>query len=69
MQPDAKNSVAGNADPLETPMAPFCPVDRLPRRRRNQICVGIIAVGLLNFLAYTVGYADWITVGKCAVYT
>jgi hypothetical protein len=36
---------------------PPCPVDRLPRRRRNQVCIGIIVVGLLNFLAYTVTYA------------
>lgn len=38
-------------------MSPLCPVDRLPRRRRNQICISIIAVGLLNYLAYTVLYA------------
>jgi hypothetical protein len=34
-----------------------CPVDRLPRRRRNQICIGIIAIGTLNFLVYTITYA------------
>lgn len=38
-------------------MTPACAVDRLPRRRRNQICVGIIAIGMLNFLAYTILYA------------
>ena len=37
--------------------AAFCPVDRLPRRRRNQICIAVIAAGLLNFLAYTMSYA------------
>lgn len=37
--------------------APLCPVDRLPRRRRNQICIGVIAFGLLNFLVYTLTYA------------
>lgn len=37
--------------------APPCPVDRLPRRRRNLVCIAIIAVGLLNFLAYTLSYA------------
>jgi hypothetical protein len=36
---------------------PLCPVDRLPRRRRNQICIAIIAFGLLNFLIYTMTYA------------
>ena len=30
---------------------------RLARRRRNQICILIIAVGLVNFLAYTLSYA------------
>jgi hypothetical protein len=38
-------------------MAALCPVDRMPRRRRNQICIAIIAVGALNFLIYTVSYA------------
>ena len=36
---------------------PACPVDRLPRRRRNQICIAIIGLGLLNFFAYTLSYA------------
>jgi hypothetical protein len=35
----------------------LCPVDRMPRRRRNQLCVSIIAIGALNFLVYTVVYA------------
>jgi hypothetical protein len=35
----------------------LCPVDRLPRRRRNQICIIIIALGLANFLVYTLTYA------------
>lgn len=43
--------------PMEMQGGPPCPVDRLPRRRRNQMCIWIIAVGLLNFLAYTVCYA------------
>lgn len=34
-----------------------CPVDRMPRKRRNQICIRIIGLGLLNFLAYTLAYA------------
>jgi hypothetical protein len=33
------------------------PVNRLPRRRRNQICITIIALGLLNYLTYTLSYA------------
>jgi hypothetical protein len=37
--------------------APACPVDRLPRRQRNKLCIWIIALGLLNFLIYTVTYA------------
>ena len=35
----------------------LCPVDRMPRRRRNKICIGIIAVGALNFVVYTIVYA------------
>ena len=34
-----------------------CRVDRMPRRRRNQICVAIITIGALNFVVYTVLYA------------
>jgi len=29
---------------------------RMPRRRRNQVCIAIIAIGLVNYLAYTVSY-------------
>ncbi|MGE3180655.1 MAG: hypothetical protein AB7N71_03430 [Phycisphaerae bacterium] len=45
-----------SVDPL--PTEPLCPVDRLPRRRRNSICIWIIFVGLLNFLIYTITYAS-----------
>ncbi len=38
-------------------VGPPCPVDHLPRRRRNQICIAVIAVGLLNYLVYTLTYA------------
>jgi hypothetical protein len=38
-------------------LSALCPVDRIPRRRRNKICIGIIAIGALNFLVYTVVYA------------
>ncbi len=38
-------------------LSSICPVDRMPRRRRNKICIGIIAIGGLNFLVYTVAYA------------
>lgn len=43
-----------SVDPLPVPL---CPVDRLPRRRRNSICITIIFIGLLNFLIYTITYA------------
>ena len=36
---------------------PLCPVDRLPMRRRNRICIRIIALGMLNVLVFTVFYA------------
>lgn len=36
---------------------PPCPVDRLPRRRRNQLCIAVIALGTLNFVVYTILYA------------
>lgn len=36
---------------------PLCPVDRLSRRRRNQICIAVIGLGLVNYLAYTLSYA------------
>lgn len=35
----------------------LCPVDRLPRRRRNQICLAVIALGLANYMFYTLTYA------------
>lgn len=34
-----------------------CPVDRLPRRRRNKVCIRVIAIGAANFVAYTILYA------------
>jgi hypothetical protein len=36
---------------------PPCPVDRLPRRRRNKLCIAVIALGALNFIVYTILYA------------
>jgi hypothetical protein len=44
-------------DTVASAGTPLCPVDRWPRRRRNQICIAIIALGLLNFLVYTLSYA------------
>ena len=38
-------------------LGPPCPVDRLPRRRRNQICIAIITLGLANYLVYSLTYA------------
>ena len=52
-QPVPTHSPSGDA----APEVPLCPVDRLPRRRRNQVCIAVIAIGLLNFLAYTLSYA------------
>lgn len=37
--------------------SPPRPVDRMPRRRRNKLYIGIIAIGGLNFLIYTIMYA------------
>ena len=39
------------------PGSPACPVDRMTTRRRNQICIAVLMVGLLNFLVYTLSYA------------
>ena len=38
-------------------LSSLCPVDRMPRRRRNKICIAVIAIGALNILVYTVVYA------------
>ncbi len=44
--------------PARTPvLRPPCPVDRLSRRRRNQICIWVITLGALNLLVYPVVYA------------
>ena len=53
---------ANNALPTELTgprdaATPLCPVDRLPRLRRNRICIRIITLGMLNFLVFTVFYA------------
>ncbi|MBK9127427.1 MAG: hypothetical protein IPM13_06465 [Phycisphaerales bacterium] len=42
---------------LRAPVGPPCPVDRVPRRTRNQYCIAIIALGLFNYLVYTLTYA------------
>jgi hypothetical protein len=44
-------------EPARIAAGPLCPVDRLSRRRRNQLCIAIITLGLLNYLAYTLSYA------------
>ncbi len=46
--------LGGREEPLP---APLCPVDRLPRRRRNKLCIAIMAVGALNFVVFTLMYA------------
>lgn len=33
------------------------PSGRLSTRRRNQICIAVIAIGLVNFVVYTLSYA------------
>ncbi len=45
------------ASPRPVPADVPCPVDRLPSRRRNQICIAVITLGLLNLVLYTVTYA------------
>lgn len=52
---DAASEVEYDAGKL--PQTPICPVDRLPSRRRNRICLRIICIGAVNFLAYTMVYA------------
>ncbi|MBK9118800.1 MAG: hypothetical protein IPM18_04250 [Phycisphaerales bacterium] len=49
--------LAATLEPVATGGRPPCPVDRWPRRRRNQICISVIAVGMANFLVYTLSYA------------
>ena len=47
----------------------------MPRRQRNKLLIGVIGLGLLNFLAYTIIYAilggdaknGWIVDGQCFV--
>ena len=58
MQSVVKNTLVTDESVLDdVPATPLRPMDRSPRRRRNQICIAIIAVGLLNFLVYTLSYA------------
>lgn len=45
---------AGEVSPAT---APTRAVERTPRRRRNQVCIGVIALGMLNFVVYTALYA------------
>lgn len=55
---DTSRNAAGTAPGVDVALpAPLCPVDRLPRRRRNKICIAIMALGALNFLVYTIIYA------------
>lgn len=53
---DEALDVASRASQRTTSNWP-CPVDRLPRRRRNQVCIVIIAAGLANYLVYTLSYS------------
>lgn len=45
------------ADPSAPLRAGMAVSPRLPRRRRNQICIAILALGLADYLAYTLTYA------------
>jgi len=54
----ADDLIAAAAPPVRTAEGwPPCPVDRLPRQRRNELCITIIVLGAVNFLAYTLTYA------------
>jgi len=57
MRPTADRPVTHTWDLAKPSIAALCPVDRLTRRRRNQICIAVIVLGLLNFLVYTLSYA------------
>ncbi len=57
MSTPANNALQNELTVPRDAATPLCPVDRLPRRRRNRICIRIIAVGMLNFLVYTIFYA------------
>ncbi|MFQ5807104.1 MAG: hypothetical protein ACE5I3_11710 [Phycisphaerae bacterium] len=58
MQPATDRALELEPTPVKArAMSLPCPVDRMPRRRRNKLCIGIIAIGALNFLIYTVMYA------------
>ncbi|MGE0481637.1 MAG: hypothetical protein AB7Q17_14320 [Phycisphaerae bacterium] len=53
-------------DAVQLPPTPFgnsvaaslCPIDRLPSRRRKQICVLVMFLGFVNFLLYALLYAS-----------
>lgn len=57
--PSAAAAARAAADAPDAPEAttPVPPAARLPRRRRNQICIAVIALGLANYLVYTLTYA------------
>ena len=57
MSTSANNALHNELTVPRGAAAPLCPVDRLPMRRRNRICIRIIAIGMLNFLVFTVFYA------------
>ncbi|MCK4343002.1 MAG: hypothetical protein KAY37_14910 [Phycisphaerae bacterium] len=57
-EPPADDVLAASIPKVRsTGLWPPCPVNRMPRRRRNQICIAIIALGLANYLVYTLTYA------------
>ncbi len=56
---NSEHSVLPLPLPDVPPPAPLVPGDRPPpwRRRRNKFCIAVMALGLLNFLVYTITYA------------
>jgi hypothetical protein len=57
-RPNVEPRLVLESEPTATArVGPPCPVDRVPRQRRNQICIAVIAIGMLNFVVYTLSYA------------
>ncbi len=53
---DVNSSPLPAGDRPDRPL-PSCPVDRMPSRSRNRICLRIMIIGGLNFVLYTLMYA------------
>ncbi len=55
--PAAEETVAATLRAERLERGRWCAADRWPLRRRNRVCIWIIAAGLANFLVYTLSYA------------